>query len=73
MEYSIKDITEYIIFLINEFARTFGLTESQAYRYLKNHEGISFIKQHYGIMHTLDDRESVESVAVYCKRNGGKL
>ena len=67
------DIIEFIIAVINEFALYYGLTEHQAYQYIRNHDGVSFIQQNYNIMHTLDFRDSVESVANFCKRNGGKL
>lgn len=33
----------------------------------------AFIEQHYGIMHTLDFNEAVESVALYCRKTGGLL
>ena len=35
--------------------------------------GVAFVEQHYGIMHTLDFDEAVDSVAAYCRKNGGKL
>lgn len=73
MRYNIRDIIEYIIALVNEFAKRFGLTEIQAYRYIRLHKGIAFLEQHYGIIHTLDFSEAVDSVALYCRRNGGKL
>ncbi len=73
MKYNIRDIIEYIIALVNEFAKRFGLSEKQAYRYIRAHKGIAFIEQHYGIMHTLDFDEAVDSVALYCRKTGGKL
>ena len=44
MMYNIRDIIEYIIALVNEFAKRFGLTEKQAYRYIRMHQGISYKK-----------------------------
>lgn len=73
MRYNIRDIIEYIIALVNEFAKRFGLTEIQAYRYIRMHKGVAFLEQNYGIIHTLDFSEAVDSVALYCRRNGGKL
>ena len=73
MNPSSNDIVEYILALIDEFAETFGLTEHQAYRYIKNHEGIGFIEENYGIFHTLSFRESVDGLAEFCKRRGGTL
>lgn len=67
------DIIEYIIMLINDFADFVGLNEHQAYLYLKNHDAIQFIERHYGVMHTLDSNECVDSLINYCRRSGGEL
>lgn len=73
MKYNIRDIFEYIIALVNEFAKKFNLSEKQAYRYIRIHKGITFIENNYGIMHTLDFNEAVESVAIFCRKSGGTL
>ena len=73
MKYNIRDILEYIIALVNEFAKKFSLTEIQAYRYIRMYKGVAFIEQNYGIIHTLDFNEAVDSIALYCRRNGGRL
>ena len=73
MKYNIRDIIEYIIALVNEFAKRFGLSEKQAYRYIRVHTGVEFIEQNYGIIHTLDFNEAVDSLALYCRKAGGKL
>ena len=54
MKYEVRDIFEYIIALVNEFGRKFGLSDKQAYNYIRHHKGISFIEKNYGIIHTLD-------------------
>ena len=73
MEYKVRDIIEYIIALVNEFAKRFDLTEKQAYRYISMYKGVTFVEQNYGIIHTLDFKEAVDSVALYCRKKGGKL
>lgn len=73
MKYKVRDILEYIIALVNEFAKNYGLTDQQAYRYIRNHKGVTFIEENYGIIHTLDFNEAVESVALFCRRKGGDL
>ena len=73
MKYNIRDIIEYIIALVNEFAKRFGLTEKQAYRYIRLYNGIAFIEQNYSIIHTLDFNEAVDSVTLFCRRKGGQL
>lgn len=73
MRYNVRDIIEYVIAIVDEFSKRFGLSEKQAYNYINAHKGIAFIEQHYGIMHTLDFNEAVESVALYCRKTGGLL
>lgn len=73
MEYSIRDIFEYIIALVNEFAKRFRLSDKDAFNYIRQHQGIYFIETNYGIIHTLDFNEAVDSVATYCRRTGGNL
>lgn len=72
-KYKVRDIIEYIVAVVNEFATRYSLTERQAYRYINFHDGISFIEENYGIIHTLSFNEAVESVALFCKNRGGKL
>ncbi len=73
MKYESRDIMEYIIALVSEFAKKFDLSNRQAFNYIRNHQGISFIEQNYGIIHTLDFKEAVDSVAIYCRKTGGLL
>ena len=73
MEYKARDIIEYIVAVISEFAAKYSLTDKQAYRYINFHKWISFLEENYGIIHTLDFDEAVDSVAMYCRRTGGEL
>lgn len=73
MNYSIREILEYTIAIVSEFSAMFNLTEKQAYRYLNFHKGLNFIEDNYGIIHTLDFKEAVDSVAIFCRKSGGEL
>ena len=64
---------EYIIALVNEFAKKFNLSDKQAFNYIRNHQGVTFIEDNYGIIHTLDFQEAVDSVAIFCRKSGGLL
>lgn len=64
---------EYIIALVNEFAKKFNLSDKQAFNYIRNHQGVTFIEDNYGIIHTLDFQEAVECVALFCRKTGGLL
>lgn len=71
--YNIHDILEYIIALVNDFAKKFGISEREAYNYINSYNGVDFLTEHYGIIHTLDFNEAIESIIRYCRRYGGKL
>ncbi|MDE5850332.1 MAG: DUF3791 domain-containing protein [Muribaculaceae bacterium] len=73
MAYKARDIIEYIVAVVSEFASKYNLTDSQAYRYISFHNGISFLEGNYGIIHTLDFDDAVDSVAMFCRRSGGEL
>lgn len=73
MAYKLRDTIEFIVAIVNEFAVRHNLSDRQSYRYISFHNGISFIKENYGIMHTLDFSEAVDSVALFCRKSGGVL
>ncbi|MBD5294266.1 MAG: DUF3791 domain-containing protein [Bacteroides sp.] len=73
MKYPLQHIIEYTIALIADFAKKYNLTERQAFNYLRIHHGIDFIEENYGVIHTFDFKEAVDSLAMYCNRNGGQL
>ena len=64
---------EYIIMLIKLFARHFGLSFQQAYRYVSIHQGIEYAEQHNNVLHTLSFEDQVEGLATYCHKKGGTL
>ncbi|MBD5288256.1 MAG: DUF3791 domain-containing protein [Bacteroides sp.] len=68
-----RNIIEYIVGVVSEFASRYNLSDSQAYRYLNFHKGIKFLEENYGIIHTFDFEEAVDSVTLFCRRSGGKL
>lgn len=68
-----KDQADYMVALIAEFAKRYGMDVVRAYNYLRRFNGIAFIERHYGIAHTLSFDEVVDSLAAYCRRQGGAL
>ena len=69
----VSAMIEYIIMLIKLFARHFGLSFQQAYRYVSIHQGIEYAEQHYNVLHTLSFEDQVEGLATYCHKKGGAL
>ena len=69
--FSVKDIAEYIVALIAAFANYYQMTEVEAYRYLSSHGAIKVAHDFYDVMHTQSFDDMVQSMASYCRRNGG--
>jgi hypothetical protein len=67
------DKAEYLVIFINEFARHFGLSAVQAYRYLSRYKAIDFLDEQYNIAHTQSFDDMVQNMAQYCLRHGGAL
>ena len=68
-----KDKIEYMVALVAEFAKRYQLTDAQAARYMSRWGAIELCEKHYGIMHTLPWSDNIESIATYCRRQGGTL
>ena len=64
---------EYIVIFISEFARRYGLSVVQAYRYLNRYKAIDFLDEQYNIAHTQSFEDMVQNMAGYCQRYGGAL
>lgn len=67
------NIVNYIVVCINEFASRFSLSSKEAFDYLNNYNGISFLKENYEIEHTLSIDDAIDDMIVVCKNNGGYL
>ena len=71
--FSIKDISEYIVALIAAFASHYSMTEIEAYRYLNRYGAIKVAHDFYDVMHTQSFDDMVQSMASYCRKQGGYL
>lgn len=73
MQYSIKEIYEYIVALIAEFGKKHKLTDIEAYRYIRNFKAFDYIERHYAALHTYSFQEAIECVENQCRKKGGLL
>lgn len=62
-----------MVALIAEFAKKYQLTDAQAAQYMSRWGAIELCEKHYDIMHTLTWDDNIESIAIYCRRQGGNL
>ena len=68
-----RNKAEFVTMIIDALSKKQGFSRQQAYRYLHNFKGIEFLDQHYEIIHTLDFKEALDSLLLYCRRQGGAV
>lgn len=68
-----SDKTQYVVALIAEFANHFGLTTSQAVKYLSKYKALELYDRQYGYLHTQSFASNVRDLSAYCRRMGGEL
>lgn len=69
----VKDKIEYVVSLVNDFAKKYSLSTTQAFNYLDRFNAIELLEQHYNIAHTLAFSEVIDALSSYCKDHGGNL
>lgn len=68
-----KEIVEYVVTAISEFAKRYLLTLKEASNYLLRFKGIDFLEQCYAAEHTLPINDWIDDITAICKRNGGEI
>ena len=68
-----KEVIEYVVATISEFAKRNFLTIKEAANYLLRFKGIDFLEQCYPAEHTLSINDWVEDITAICKRHGGGI
>ena len=68
-----KNMTDYFVICINEFAKRFQLSARDAMMYLDKYKGLSFLEEFYEVQHMLSFDETVDNLALICHKHGGEL
>lgn len=68
-----KEVIEYAVTAISEFAKKNLLTIREASNYLLRFKGIDFLEKCYAAEHTLSVNDWVDDITAVCKRNGGGI
>ncbi len=71
MTESDKNILDYLVVCISEFADRYKIHMKDAYIYMNQHKGIEFLKDFYDVEHTLSFDDIVDDVTAVCRKNGG--
>ena len=64
---------DFMVALIDEFGKRFGLSSKESYSYINRYGCVQMFFNHYDILHTLSFSDMVEGMAAFCHRQGGKL
>lgn len=68
-----KNIINYIVICINEFAKQYQMTSKEAYLYLSQYKGLEFLKQNYEVEHTISLADAIDDLKQICINNGGDI
>lgn len=68
-----RNMIQYAVSCINEFAAKYKLTPKEAFNYLFKYKGIDFLSRYYETEHLLSIEDAVEDLAIVCRKNGGKI
>lgn len=68
-----KNIINYIVICINEFAKQCKITSKEAYFYLRDFKGIEFLKENYEAEHTVGLDDTIDDLKQVCSNNGGNI
>lgn len=70
---NLTDRIQYIVALINEFAKRYNMSDSEAAEYLLRYNAISLCERNYNYLHTQSFYSNVNDLTAYCRRMGGTL
>lgn len=68
-----KNVIDFIVASISEFAEAHRIPMKEAFFYLEKYAGIRFLTEFYDVEHTLSFGEIVSDLTKICSRKGGKL
>ena len=71
MSEAARNRINYTVACINEFARRKRIHPSEAFLYLYQYQGISFLSDCYDIEHTLSLDDAIDDLETICRKNGG--
>lgn len=68
-----KNVIDYVMTAILEFARHHFISIREASNYLIKYKGIDFLTEFYDVEHTLSFNDCVADLTTICNNNGGNL
>lgn len=67
------NVLQYAVALVSEFASHYHISQRQALNYLVRFKGFQHLEEFYDVLHTFSFEDSIESLSMVCRNNGGRL
>ena len=64
-----RNMIDYMVVCVNDYAESHGLSLVDAFNYLSRNKGLNFLEECYDAEHTLSLDEALDDLAAICKRN----
>ncbi|MBQ9640625.1 MAG: DUF3791 domain-containing protein [Bacteroidaceae bacterium] len=68
-----KNRINYTVMIVRDFGNAHHLSPRQAHNYLRQHKAMEYIEQFYDVEHTLAPEDTVNTLGIISKRNGGQV
>ncbi len=68
-----KNRIGYMVMIVRYFGEAHQLTPRQAHNYLRRHKAMNYMEEFYDVEHTLSPKDTVNTLGIICKRNGGNV
>ena len=68
-----KQMADYFVICVSEFAAQFNMTPKDAVLYLDKYKGLDFLEKFYDVAHTFSFEDTVADLARICRKHGGRL
>jgi hypothetical protein len=62
-----------MVMCVDEFAQRKNLSQKEAFLYLRQFGGISFLDEYYDIEHTLPFDDTMDALTGICLKDGGAI
>ncbi len=68
-----KNRIAYTVMIVRDFSEAHHMTTRQAHDYLRRYKAMDYLEEFYDVEHTLSPADTVNSLEIISKRNGGRV
>ncbi len=68
-----RNVLDYVVVCVSEFATRYDIQMQEAYQYLRQYKGIDYLQEFYDVEHTLSFEDAINDLTTICQNNGGDI